>query len=63
MNTHIATGTASNTKYRSVPASPGLHSSQPIDTPETDRRGPHPGDVAFWVACVGGACLLLFLAT
>jgi hypothetical protein len=27
------------------------------------RRGPHPGDILFWVACVGGAGLLLFLAT
>jgi hypothetical protein len=26
-------------------------------------RGPHPGDVLYWVACVGGACLLILAAT
>jgi hypothetical protein len=26
-------------------------------------RGPHPGDVLYWVACLGGACLLLLCAT
>jgi hypothetical protein len=26
-------------------------------------RGPHPGDVLYWVACLGGACLLLLSAT
>ena len=25
--------------------------------------GPHPGDVLYWVTCVGGVCLLLFSAT
>jgi hypothetical protein len=31
-----------------------------------DTRGPrrpHPGDVLDWVACLGGACLLLLCAT
>ncbi|HEX9201780.1 MAG TPA: hypothetical protein VF865_19640 [Acidobacteriaceae bacterium] len=31
-----------------------------------DTRGPrkpHPGDVLYWVACLGGACLLLLSAT
>jgi hypothetical protein len=27
------------------------------------RRKPHPGDVLYWVACLGGACLLLIKAT
>lgn len=26
-------------------------------------RGPHPGDILYWVACLGGACLLLLSAT
>jgi hypothetical protein len=26
-------------------------------------RGPHPGDILYWVTCVGGACLLLIEAT
>jgi hypothetical protein len=26
-------------------------------------RGPHPGDILYWVACLGGACLLLIAAT
>jgi hypothetical protein len=31
--------------------------------PITSRSGPHPGDVLYWVTCVGGACLLLIEAT
>lgn len=27
------------------------------------RRKTHPGDVLYWVACLGGVCLLLFTAT
>jgi len=41
-----------------MPAHFGLNSTAP-----RARRGPHPGDILFWVACVGGAGLLLFLAT
>jgi hypothetical protein len=41
-----------------MPAHFGLNSAAP-----RARRGPHPGDILFWVACVGGAGLLLFLAT
>jgi hypothetical protein len=26
-------------------------------------RGPHPGDILYWVACLGGVCLLLLSAT
>ena len=33
------------------------------DTPKVGRRRPHPGDVLYWVACLGGACLLLLSAT
>jgi hypothetical protein len=33
------------------------------DTRSGGPRGPHPGDVLYWVACVGGACLLLLAAT
>ena len=27
------------------------------------RRKPHPGDILYWVACLGGAFLLLIKAT
>lgn len=30
--------------------------------PETRHGGPHPGDIAYWVACVGGAGMLLLCA-
>jgi hypothetical protein len=33
------------------------------ETRGTGPRGPHPGDVLYWVACLGGACLLLLSAT
>jgi hypothetical protein len=33
------------------------------DTRGGGPRGPHPGDVLYWVACLGGACLLLIAAT
>jgi hypothetical protein len=39
----------------------GLH--LPPDTRGGGPRGPHPGDVLYWVACLGGACLLLLCAT
>jgi hypothetical protein len=39
----------------------GLHLV--ADTRGTGPRGPHPGDVLYWVACLGGACLLLLTAT
>jgi len=39
----------------------GLHLL--ADTRGTGPRGPHPGDVLYWVACLGGACLLLIAAT
>lgn len=43
------------------PADDLLH--LPPDTRGGGPRGPHPGDVLYWVACVGGACLLLMAAT
>jgi hypothetical protein len=33
------------------------------DTRGARPRGPHPCDVLYWVACLGGACLLLLSAT
>lgn len=33
------------------------------DTRGSGPRGPHPGDVLYWAACLGGACLLLLSAT
>jgi hypothetical protein len=33
------------------------------DTRNGGPRRPHPGDVLYWVACLGGACLLLLSAT
>jgi hypothetical protein len=43
------------------PAADLLH--LPPDTRGGGPRRPHPGDVLYWVACVGGACLLLMAAT
>jgi hypothetical protein len=43
------------------PEDSGLHLV--ADTRGTGPRGPHPGDVLYWVACLGGACLLLLSAT
>jgi len=33
------------------------------DTRGGGPRIPHPGDILFWVVCLGGACLLLLIAT
>jgi hypothetical protein len=33
------------------------------ETRGTGPRGPHPGDILYWAACLGGACLLLIAAT
>jgi hypothetical protein len=44
------------------PETPGLRGL--ADTRGTGpARGLHPGDVLYWVACLGGACLLLLCAT
>jgi hypothetical protein len=39
----------------------GLHLL--ADTARGGPRRPHPGDVLYWVACLGGVCLLLLSAT
>ena len=33
------------------------------DTRSGGPRGPHPGDIIYWIACLGGVCLLLLCAT
>jgi hypothetical protein len=33
------------------------------DTRGGGPRGPHPGDILYWVACLGGVGLLLIAAT
>jgi hypothetical protein len=27
------------------------------------RRAPHPGDILYWLTCLGAACLLILAAT
>ena len=46
---------------RAEAAHRGLH--LPPDTRRGGPRGPHPVDVLYWVACLGGAGLLLLCAT
>ena len=55
--------TLASTEWRSepVPASRGIHLLP--DTRNPKLGGWHPGDVLYWVACLGGACLLLLCAT
>jgi hypothetical protein len=46
---------------RIAPKSPA---SETNSMPDTDRpRRPHPGDVFYWVTCLGGVCLLLLAST
>jgi len=33
-----------------------------LTLPDTRHGGPHPGDIVYWVACLGGACLLVLCA-
>ena len=42
-----------------LPETNGLHLVADTHGP----RRPHPADVLYWVACLGGACLLLLCAT
>ena len=56
-----ASGIQASAGAVSTPHMPAHFALNPT-TPRA-RRGPHPGDILFWVACVGGAGLLLFLAT
>lgn len=44
-----------------VPARQGIHLLPDTGSPKLSRW--HPGDVLYWVACLGGACLLLLCAT
>lgn len=39
------------------------HGTHSPELHEVRRRGPHPGDILFWVACVGGVGLLLLAST
>ena len=58
--------TNSQTLYAAHGNGPDLHAAHRVlqaDTRGTGPRGPHPGDVLYWVACLGGACLLLLSAT
>ena len=36
---------------------------RPAETSGRGPRAPHPGDIAYWVTCLGAACLLLLAAT
>ena len=35
----------------------------PPDTGTPRPRRPHPGDIVYWLTCLGGICLLLFAGT
>lgn len=52
---------AESATYRAETERLGIHLVP--DTRGGGPRGPHPGDVLYWVACLGGACLLLIAAT
>ena len=45
------------------PISKYLQLFRPAQTKDGGPRGPHPGDVLYWMTCVGAACLLLLAAT
>lgn len=36
---------------------------RPSGTYDGGPRGPHPGDVIYWIACLGAAVLLILAAT
>jgi hypothetical protein len=36
---------------------------RPAGTYDGGPRGPHPGDVIYWIACLGAAFLLILAAT
>jgi hypothetical protein len=67
MNLNIATVLAAARQYASaLTSSPRLlahDTPHPAGMHEIRRRGPHPGDILFWVACVGGVGLLLLAST
>jgi hypothetical protein len=36
---------------------------RPAETDGSRPRAPHPFDIAYWITCLGAACLLLLAAT
>jgi len=52
---------AESAQHHAEMASPRIHLVP--DTRGGGPRGPHPGDILYWVACLGGVCLLLIAAT
>jgi hypothetical protein len=48
-----------------LPPAPQTHESLQagLDAGNSVARGTHPADLVYWVACLGGACLLLLCAT
>jgi hypothetical protein len=36
---------------------------RPAETNSGGPRAPHPGDIAYWITCLGAACLLLLAST
>jgi hypothetical protein len=42
---------------------PGLDHGIALVPDTRGPRRPHPGDILYWVACLGGVCLLLLCAT
>jgi hypothetical protein len=51
---------------RVAAAHPRTHSEELQPVPghrETAQRTTHPGDILYWAACLGGACLLLLCST
>ena len=52
---------AESAAYEAEQARLGIHLVP--DTRNGGPRRPHPGDILYWVACLGGACLLLLSAT
>ena len=51
------------TARTAMPDEIGLSGLHLVDTKNGGPRRPHPGDVLYWVACLGGACLLILCAT
>ena len=64
---------SANRTFRSLQNARSFHSEAPPENPglhlvaTTRATGQsavlHPGDIVYWVACLGGACLLLLCAT
>jgi hypothetical protein len=42
---------------------PDDNDGNPVDNYRPRPRLPHPGDILYWIACVGAVCGLLFVAT